>query len=268
MLELRRSAQLIHSRTASARQWLARLSQGKLKHVLSTRSAAILAQVPAPGPLIGRARQIWHKHGFWLGPGLQFGGPLLGLALIFYLANLDEHPPLSASRADRPLPTPMLATRPSVTLQPTVAALVLLPLRPTPAATPLPTASPAATPLPTATPAPPTATPVPPTPRPTLDLPNEPVRLRLVDKGGTPVLFDPALDALRQDPAVGTNVYQIGDVFVDPRDGREWTWGDGETFVSSVGILTLDAFRIDEADFTGASLEGAMPSAELLQYLG
>ena len=81
-------------------------------------------------------------------------------------------------------------------------------------------------------------------PRPTLDLPEVPVRLRLVDTGGMPVVFDPAVGALRQDQAVGgTNVYAVGDVFVDPRDGRQWTWVGGMTFVSPVGTLTLEAFR-------------------------
>jgi hypothetical protein len=96
--------------------------------------------------------------------------------------------------------------------------------------------------MPTPTAVPPTPTSV---PRPLPDMPTLPVRLRLVDKGGTPVLFDPAVGALRQDLAFGgTNVYQIGDVFVDPRDGREWTWIGGLTFVSPVGTLTLEAFRV------------------------
>lgn len=231
----------LRRRTVGARQWLARLNQGTLQQILGRSRVASLAL----GISLSRwARRVWDQHAPWP----QIGGALLAmgaaLAVVLYLAYLPAPPPTLAAPADR---APVLAARP-VTLPPTRAAVVVLP----PTAAPRAAATPVPVP-PTATSVPPTTTPLPtpapsatpnPAPTPTLDLPTVPVRLRLIDQGGTPIMFDPALGAFRQDlDDDGTNVYVIGDVFVDPRDGREWTWAGGVTFVSSVGTLTLDAFR-------------------------
>jgi hypothetical protein len=166
----------------------------------------------------------------WLVPSFQVALGVIGLGVIVSLAVQADHPPVSTSPAEAVRVPTLLQSR-SAIAAPTLPALIRLPPPPVSDATSLPA-----------------ATPVPPTPRPaataTPALPLAPVRLRLEDKGGRLVLFDPSADAPRQDPSVGgTNVYQVGDVFVDPRDGRQWTWAGGVTFVSPVGTLTFDAFR-------------------------
>lgn len=46
----------------------------------------------------------------------------------------------------------------------------------------------------------------------------------LVDMGGFPVVYDPQRQTLRQDPSLhGTNIYDVGDVFVDV-DTQQWQW--------------------------------------------
>lgn len=47
----------------------------------------------------------------------------------------------------------------------------------------------------------------------------------LTDAGGFPVVYDPSKQTLRQDPTLhGTNVYGVGDVFFDSRDGQAWQY--------------------------------------------
>ena len=217
------------------RLWLSSVNRETPKELLTRSRAAFVERGLTPDPLIRRARGVWEQHAIWIEEHVQLGAALLALSalgVILYLAYQADHPrAVPAASAER---APVLPTLPAPTLVPTRVVVIAPPST--------------ATPRPTSTPVPATATPVPApaiaVPRPAADLPTVPVRLRLVDQGGMPIIFDPALGAFRQDlSADGTNVYAIGDVFVDPRDEREWTWVGGVTFVSPVGVLTLDAFR-------------------------
>ena len=183
---------------------------------------------------LGRARSwldLLDQQVTWLAPSLLVAIGVLGLGVIVLLASQADHPAVSASLPEpRRVPT-LVESRPATAESPTFVAAIRLP----PSAISDATSVPEPTRVP---PTPSTAATV------TSALPLEPVRLRLQDKGGRPVLFDPSVGALRQDPSLGgTNVYQVGDVFVDPRDARQWTWVGGATFVSPVGTLSFDAFR-------------------------
>lgn len=71
------------------------------------------------------------------------------------------------------------------------------------------------------------------------------IRTALIDFGGVPLVFDPTINGLRQDPGVGgTNVYQPGDGFVDTRDGRTWVWLWGTDFESEGQRVGLSHFNV------------------------
>jgi len=182
----------------------------------------------------GRARSwldLLDQQVAWLAPSLLVGVGVLGLGVIVYLAAQADHPAVPSSLAGPHQVPTVVERRQAAAASPTFVAAIRLP----------PSAITEVTSLPEPTSVPPT-----PTTAATLtsELPQVPVRLRLEDKGGRPVLFDPSVSALRQDPSVGgTNVYQVGDIFVDPRDARQWTWAGGASFVSPVGTLSFDAFR-------------------------
>lgn len=66
----------------------------------------------------------------------------------------------------------------------------------------------------------------------------------LTDLGGFPVVYDPNLQTLRQDPAMyGTNVYGVGDVFQDA-SGAQWQWLGPTQLrsMSSGNVAQLQAF--------------------------
>jgi hypothetical protein len=62
------------------------------------------------------------------------------------------------------------------------------------------------------------------------------VTTRLADFGGFPVVFDPGINGMRQDPNQGgTNVYSPGDGFIDPTTGTTWVWQGGTSFADGAG---------------------------------